>query len=119
MVPVSSRDIAHHAEVARGGTGFIIGRCKPLLIQKQDVPLLLSLVADADNYIPGLERPSYSNAQIWCKVRSPASASRDDRLPSQDITRCLQMTWLSAYPGLLVMKWCMKMLRRRVNGLEL
>jgi len=52
---VSSRDIAHHAEVARGGTGFIIvGATSP--DAKTGRPTVTSLVADADNYIPGLER---------------------------------------------------------------
>ena len=52
---VSERDIQHHSEIAKGGTGFIIvGATSP--DGKTGRPTVTSLVADADNYIPGLAR---------------------------------------------------------------
>ena len=52
---VSERDIAHHSEVARGGAGFIIvGATTPDM--KTGRPTVTCLVADGDNYIPGLAR---------------------------------------------------------------
>ena len=52
---VSERDIHHHADIARGGTGFIIvGATTPDM--KTGRPTVTCLVADGDNYIPGLAR---------------------------------------------------------------
>ena len=52
---VSERDIHHHTDVARGGTGFVIvGATTPDL--KTGRPTVTCLVADGDNYIPGLAR---------------------------------------------------------------
>jgi 2,4-dienoyl-CoA reductase-like NADH-dependent reductase (Old Yellow Enzyme family)/thioredoxin reductase len=52
---VSERDIHHHTDIARGGTGFIIvGATTPDM--KTGRPTVTCLVADGDNYIPGLAR---------------------------------------------------------------
>jgi len=52
---VSSRDLYHHAEIAKGGTGLIIvGATAP--DAKTGRPTVTGLVADDDNYIPGLAR---------------------------------------------------------------
>ncbi|HML36285.1 MAG TPA: FAD-dependent oxidoreductase [Bacillota bacterium] len=52
---VSERDIYHHSEIAKGGTGLIIvGATTP--DSKTGRPTVTCLVADADNYIPGLTR---------------------------------------------------------------
>lgn len=52
---VSERDIHHHSEVAKGGTGLIIvGATTP--DSKTGRPTVTCLVADNDNYIPGLTR---------------------------------------------------------------
>ena len=52
---VSERDIHHHGEIAKGGTGFIVvGATSP--DSKTGRPTVTCLVADADNYIPGLAR---------------------------------------------------------------
>ena len=52
---VSDRDIHHHAEIAKGGTGLIIvGATSP--DSKTGRPTVTGLVADNDNYIPGLAR---------------------------------------------------------------
>lgn len=52
---VSERDIHHHSEIAKGGTGLIIvGATTP--DSKTGRPTVTCLVADADNFIPGLTR---------------------------------------------------------------
>ncbi len=52
---VSERDIHHHTDIARGGTGFVIvGATTP--DAKTGRPTVTCLVADGDNYIPGLAR---------------------------------------------------------------
>jgi 2,4-dienoyl-CoA reductase-like NADH-dependent reductase (Old Yellow Enzyme family)/thioredoxin reductase len=52
---VSERDIHHHTDIARGGAGFIIvGATTPDL--RTGRPTVTCLVADGDNYIPGLAR---------------------------------------------------------------
>ncbi|HVI39995.1 MAG TPA: FAD-dependent oxidoreductase [Anaerovoracaceae bacterium] len=52
---VSERDIYHHSEIAKGGAGLIIvGATTP--DSKTGRPTVTCLVADADNYIPGLTR---------------------------------------------------------------
>ncbi len=52
---VSERDIHHHSELAKGGTGLIIvGATTP--DSKTGRPTVTCLVADGDNYIPGLAR---------------------------------------------------------------
>ena len=52
---VSERDIHHHTDIARGGTGFVIvGATTPDM--KSGRPTVTCLVADGDNYIPGLAR---------------------------------------------------------------
>lgn len=52
---VSDRDIHHHAEIAKGGTGFVIvGATTPDSTTGR--PTVTCFVADADNYIPGLTR---------------------------------------------------------------
>jgi 2,4-dienoyl-CoA reductase-like NADH-dependent reductase (Old Yellow Enzyme family)/thioredoxin reductase len=52
---VSERDIHHHTDIARGGTGFVIvGATTPDM--KTGRPTVTCLVADGDNYIPGLAR---------------------------------------------------------------
>ncbi len=54
---VSARDIHHHAEIAKGGTGLVIvGATTP--DSKTGRPTVTCLVADADNFIPGLKRLS-------------------------------------------------------------
>lgn len=52
---VSERDIHHHSELAKGGTGLIIvGATTP--DSKTGRPTVTCVVADGDNYIPGLAR---------------------------------------------------------------
>src|SRR5450759_890580 len=52
---VSERDIHHHTDIARGGAGFVIvGATTPDSTTGR--PTVTCLVADGDNYIPGLAR---------------------------------------------------------------
>ena len=52
---VSERDVHHHTDIARGGAGFVIvGATTPDM--KTGRPTVTCLVADGDNYIPGLAR---------------------------------------------------------------
>ncbi|MDD6160078.1 MAG: FAD-dependent oxidoreductase [Oscillospiraceae bacterium] len=52
---VSERDIHHHSEIAKGGAGLIIvGATSP--DGKTGRPTVTGLVADDDNFIPGLAR---------------------------------------------------------------
>lgn len=52
---VSERDIYHHSEIAKGGAGLvIIGATTP--DSKTGRPTVTCLVADSDNYVPGLAR---------------------------------------------------------------
>lgn len=52
---VSERDIHHHSQIAKGGTGLIIvGATTPDSTTGR--PTVTCLVADNDNYIPGLAR---------------------------------------------------------------
>jgi 2,4-dienoyl-CoA reductase-like NADH-dependent reductase (Old Yellow Enzyme family)/NADPH-dependent glutamate synthase beta subunit-like oxidoreductase len=63
---VSSRDIYHHSEIAKGGTGFVIvGATSP--DSKTGRPTVTCLVGDADNYIPGLARLAKSMHQYGAK----------------------------------------------------
>lgn len=52
---VSERDIHHHSQIAKGGTGLIIvGATTPDAATGR--PTVTCLVADNDNFIPGLTR---------------------------------------------------------------
>lgn len=63
---VSERDIYHHSEIAKGGTGLIIvGATTP--DSKTGRPTVTCLVADADNYIPGLARLAASMHRYGAK----------------------------------------------------
>jgi 2,4-dienoyl-CoA reductase-like NADH-dependent reductase (Old Yellow Enzyme family)/thioredoxin reductase len=63
---VSERDIYHHREVAKGGCGLIIvGATTP--DSKTGRPTVTCLVADNDNYIPGLARLADAMHQYGAK----------------------------------------------------
>jgi hypothetical protein len=81
---VSERDIHHHGSLARGGTGFVIvGATSP--DAKTGRPTVTGLVADGDDYIPGLARLAESmhphvdkelredvgNHNSWLPARQP------------------------------------------------
>ena len=63
---VSERDIFHHREIAKGGVGLIVvGATTP--DAKSGRPTVTCLVADDDNYIPGLARLADSIHQYGAK----------------------------------------------------
>ena len=63
---VSERDIHHHAEMARAGIGFIIvGATTP--DARTGRPTVACLVADGDNFIPGLARLAESMHRYGAK----------------------------------------------------
>ncbi len=63
---VSERDIAHHAQLAKGGCGLIIvGATAP--DAKTGRPTVTGFVADSDSYIPGLARLAASMHQYGAK----------------------------------------------------
>ena len=98
---VSERDIAHHAEIARGGTGFIIvGATTP--DSKTGRPTVTCLVADGDNYIPGLARLAESmhryGAKCAVQLQHPGRQSampRYNTLGAND--RVLKLPWSAGH----------------------
>ena len=63
---VSERDIQHHSEIAKGGAGLIIvGATTP--DAKSGRPTVTGLVADNDNFIPGLARLAASMHRYGAK----------------------------------------------------
>jgi 2,4-dienoyl-CoA reductase-like NADH-dependent reductase (Old Yellow Enzyme family)/thioredoxin reductase len=63
---VSERDIYHHREIAKGGCGLVIvGATTP--DSKTGRPTVTCLVADNDNYIPGLARLAAAMHQYGAK----------------------------------------------------
>jgi hypothetical protein len=77
---VSERDIRHHSQVAQGGAGLIIvGATTP--DAKSGRPTVTCLVADADNFIPGLARLAESmHRQVRRAVAAPRPPMRDSPL---------------------------------------
>ena len=63
---VSERDIHHHSQIAKGGVGLIIvGATTP--DAKTGRPTVTGLVADDDNFIPGLARLAESMHKYGAK----------------------------------------------------
>ena len=63
---VSERDIHHHSEIAKGGAGLVIvGATTP--DAKTGRPTVTGLVADDDNFIPGLARLAESMHKYGAK----------------------------------------------------
>lgn len=63
---VSERDIHHHSQIAKGGTGLIVvGATTPDAATGR--PTVTCLVADNDNYIPGLARLAESMHRYGAK----------------------------------------------------
>jgi len=98
---VSERDLHHHAEIARGGTGFIIvGATTPDM--KSGRPTVTCLVADGDNYIPGLARLAEAmhryGARCAVQLQHPGRQSaipRYNTLGAND--RVLSLPWSAGH----------------------
>jgi 2,4-dienoyl-CoA reductase-like NADH-dependent reductase (Old Yellow Enzyme family)/thioredoxin reductase len=98
---VSERDIAHHADIARGGAGFIIvGATTPNA--KTGRPTVTCLVADGDNYVPGLARLAESmhryGARCAVQLQHPGrqcAIPRYNTLGAND--RVLKLPWSAGH----------------------
>jgi len=98
---VSERDIAHHGEIARGGTGFVIvGATTPDM--KTGRPTVTCLVADGDNYIPGLARLAESmhryGAKCAVQLQHPGRQCAIPRYNTLGATdRVLKLPWSAGH----------------------
>ncbi len=98
---VSERDIHHHADIARGGTGFIIvGATTPDM--KTGRPTVTCLVADGDNYIPGLARLAESmhryGAKCGVQLQHPGRQCAIPRYNTLGATdRVLKLPWSAGH----------------------
>jgi 2,4-dienoyl-CoA reductase-like NADH-dependent reductase (Old Yellow Enzyme family)/thioredoxin reductase len=98
---VSERDLHHHADIARGGAGFIIvGATTPDM--KSGRPTVTCLVADGDNYIPGLARLAESmhryGAKCAVQLQHPGrqcAIPRYNTLGAND--RVLKLPWSAGH----------------------
>jgi 2,4-dienoyl-CoA reductase-like NADH-dependent reductase (Old Yellow Enzyme family)/thioredoxin reductase len=98
---VSERDIHHHTDIARGGTGFVIvGATSPDM--KTGRPTVTCLVADGDNYIPGLARLAEGmhryGAKCAVQLQHPGRQSaipRFNTLGASD--RVLKLPWSAGH----------------------
>jgi 2,4-dienoyl-CoA reductase-like NADH-dependent reductase (Old Yellow Enzyme family)/thioredoxin reductase len=98
---VSERDIHHHSEVARGGAGFIIvGATTPDM--KTGRPTVTCLVADGDNYVPGLARLAESmhryGAKCAVQLQHPGRQCAIPRYNTLGATdRVLKLPWSAGH----------------------
>ncbi|MEN6364090.1 MAG: FAD-dependent oxidoreductase [Rectinema sp.] len=98
---VSERDIAHHASLARGGTGLIIvGATSPNGATNRST--VTNLVADDDTYIPGLARLAEGMHRYGAKCAiqlqhagRQASLPRDGKLASND--QAINFAWSQSH----------------------
>jgi len=98
---VSERDIHHHAEIAKGGVGMlIVGATTP--DSKTGRPTVTGLVADSDNYIPGLARLAkciqrYGSKAV-CQLQHPgrqAALPRHNYMSAND--RVIKLPWSAGH----------------------
>ncbi len=98
---VSERDIHHHGDIARGGTGFVIvGATTPDM--KTGRPTVTCLVADGDNYIPGLARLAESmhryGAKCAVQLQHPGRQCAIPRYNTLGATdRVLKLPWSAGH----------------------
>ena len=98
---VSERDIAHHMDIARGGTGFVIvGATTP--DAKTGRPTVTCLVADGDNYVPGLARLAESmhryGAKCAVQLQHPGRQCAIPRYNTLGATdRVLKLPWSAGH----------------------
>lgn len=98
---VSERDIHHHAEIAKGGVSLlIVGATSP--DGKTGRPTVTGLVADADNYIPGLARLAGSiqryGSKAVCQLQHPgrqAALPRHNYMSAND--RVIKLPWSAGH----------------------
>ena len=98
---VSSRDIHHHSEVAKGGTGLIVvGATSPN--GKTNRSTVTNLVIDDDSYIPGFARLAASIHRYGAKCAvqlqhagRQAALPRDGKIASNDVA--LSLPWSQSH----------------------
>lgn len=98
---VSQRDIHHHSEIAKGGVGMlIVGATSP--DGKTGRPTVTGLVADSDNYIPGLARLAQCiqryGAKAVCQLQHPgrqAALPRHNYMSAND--RVIKLPWSAGH----------------------
>ena len=98
---VSDRDIAHHATLARGGTGLIVvGATSPN--GKTGRSTVTNLVIDNDNYIPGFARLAAGMHRYGAKCAvqlqhagRQAALPRDGKLASNDVA--VSLPWSQSH----------------------
>ena len=98
---VSEHDIHHHEAIARGGAGFIIvGATTP--DAKTGRPTVTCLVADGDNYVPGLARLAESmhryGAKCAVQLQHPGRQCAIPRYNTLGATdRVLKLPWSAGH----------------------
>ena len=98
---VSERDLHHHTDIARGGTGFVIvGATTPH--RESGRPTVTCLVADGDNYIPGLARLAEGmhryGAKCAVQLQHPGRQSAIPRYNTLGATdRVLKLPWSAGH----------------------
>lgn len=98
---VSERDIHHHATIAKGGAGFVIvGATTPDM--KTGRPTVTCLVADGDNYVPGLARLADSmhryGAKCAVQLQHPGRQCAIPRYNTLGATdRVLKLPWSAGH----------------------
>jgi len=98
---VSERDIHHHGDIARGGSGFVIvGATTPDM--KTGRPTVTCLVADGDNYVPGLARLAESmhryGAKCAVQLQHPGRQCAIPRYNTLGATdRILKLPWSAGH----------------------
>jgi 2,4-dienoyl-CoA reductase-like NADH-dependent reductase (Old Yellow Enzyme family)/thioredoxin reductase len=98
---VSDRDIYHHTEIAKGGTGLVIvGATSPNARTNRST--VTNLVADDDSYIPGLARMAASMHRYGAKCAvqlqhagRQASLPRDGKIASNDVA--MNLPWSQSH----------------------
>ncbi len=98
---VSERDIRHHGEIAKGGAGLIIvGATTPDASTGR--PTVTGLVADHDNFIPGLARLAAEmhryGAKCLCQLQHPgrqAALPRGSYLSADDTV--VKLPWSAGH----------------------
>lgn len=99
---VSARDLYHHATIAKGGTGLIIvGATSPQKITGRST--VTCLVADGDEYIPGLARLAEAmhryGAKCAIQLQHPgrqAALPREGKFASTDMV--VNLPWSQSRP---------------------
>ena len=98
---VSEHDIHHHESIARGGAGFIIvGATTPDAATGR--PTVTCLVADGDNYVPGLARLAESmhryGAKCAVQLQHPGRQCAIPRYNTLGATdRVLKLPWSAGH----------------------